>query len=122
MIQIFLNLVINAIQHVPGRGRIMLTTRNENAGIRVQIEDDGPGISELDRKRIFDPFFTQRKGGIGLGLTIVQQIVQAHGGTIDVSASTLGGARFTVHLYENPKMNDRHVAELAHSALRGQSV
>jgi signal transduction histidine kinase len=119
MIQVFLNLMINAIQHVPDGGHILLTTRNDGAGISVQIEDNGPGISEPDRKRIFDPFFTQRKGGIGLGLTIVQQIVQAHGGRIDVSKSMLGGACFTVHLHELPQMSN---PDLAHATLQGESA
>ena len=103
MIQVFLNLVINAVQHVPDGGHILLTTQNEGAGISVRIEDNGPGISKQDQQRIFDPFFTQRKGGIGLGLTIVQQIVQAHGGRIEVSKSMLGGACFTVYMNETLK-------------------
>jgi len=103
MIQVFLNLVINAVQHVPDGGHILLTTQNEGVGISVRIEDNGPGISKQDQQRIFDPFFTQRKGGIGLGLTIVQQIVQAHGGRIEVSKSMLGGACFTVYMNETLK-------------------
>jgi two-component system sensor histidine kinase HydH len=103
MIQVFLNLIINAVQHTPAGGQILLTTRNEEAGITVRIEDSGPGISRQDQQRVFDPFFTQRKGGIGLGLTIVQQIVQAHGASIEVSKGMLGGACFTVHLNELSK-------------------
>ena len=123
MIQVFLNLVINAIQHVSEGGQILITSQNENdgAGISVQIEDNGPGISEPDRKRIFDPFFTQRKGGIGLGLTIVQQIVLAHGGRIGVSKSILGGACFTVYLHESQQMSDRSRADLADVKPEGES-
>ena len=105
IIQVLLNLMINAVQHVPEGGHILLTTKNEGAGISVRIEDNGPGISKEDQKRIFDPFFTQRKGGIGLGLTIVQQIVHAHDGRIEVSKSILGGASFTVYLRERVKLN-----------------
>lgn len=122
MIQVVLNLVINAIQHVPDGGQILLTTRNNGAGITVQIEDNGPGIAEPDRKRIFDPFFTQRKGGIGLGLTIVQQIVQAHGGRIGVTKSMLGGACFTVYLHESTQMSERSGADRARAALEGDSA
>ncbi|HYP68792.1 MAG TPA: ATP-binding protein [Thiobacillaceae bacterium] len=98
IIQVLLNLIINAIQHAPEGGRIRLVTRNETPGISVRVEDDGPGVPEQDQRRIFDPFYTLRKGGIGLGLTIVQQIVQAHGGRIEVSRSMLGGACFTLYL------------------------
>ncbi|MGA7950083.1 MAG: ATP-binding protein [Thiobacillaceae bacterium] len=123
MIQVFLNLVINALQHVSEGGQILITSQNENdgAGISVQIEDNGPGISKPDRQRIFDPFFTQRKGGIGLGLTIVQQIVLAHGGRIGVSKSILGGACFTVYLHESQQMSDRPRADLADVKPEGES-
>jgi two-component system sensor histidine kinase HydH len=98
IIQVLLNLIINAIQHAPEGGQILLTTRNEPTGLSIRVEDNGPGVPEQDQRRIFDPFYTLRKGGIGLGLTIVQQIVQAHGGRIEVSKSILGGACFTVYL------------------------
>ncbi len=122
IIQVLLNLVINAIQHVPDGGHILITSQNDGAGISVQIEDNGPGISEPDRKRIFDPFFTQRKGGIGLGLTIVQQIVQAHGGKIGVSKSVLGGACFKLYLHESAQMSDPEGPDTDKATLRGESA
>lgn len=96
IIQVFLNLVINAIQHVPEGGHIRLSSADEADGIVFRVEDDGPGIPPQELDRVFDPFFTRREGGIGLGLTIVQQIVQAHHGEIFVGKSVLGGAGFTV--------------------------
>lgn len=96
MIQVFLNLIINAIQHVPEGGQIRLVSLDEKSGLAVRVEDDGPGIPAPEMERVFDPFFTRRAGGIGLGLTIVQQIVQAHEGEISVAESALGGAAFTV--------------------------
>ncbi len=98
LIQVLLNLLINAIQIVPEGGHIDVHTENAAGGVSVRVEDDGPGIPESERERVFDPFFTRREGGIGLGLTIVEQIVQAHGGSIQVSAGRRGGACFTVRL------------------------
>ena len=98
MIQVFLNLLINAVQHVPAGGRIRLATADTRDGLAVRVEDDGPGVSFADQERLFDPFFTRREGGVGLGLTIVRQIVEAHRGEIAVSGGPLGGACFTVHL------------------------
>jgi signal transduction histidine kinase len=96
MIQVFLNLVINATQHVPDNGQIRIVSSDAGRGFAVRVEDDGPGIPAGERDRVFDPFFTRREGGIGLGLTIVQQMVQAHAGKIDVASSALGGAAFVV--------------------------
>ena len=96
MVQVVLNLVINALQHVPEGGRIRLSTSNGAQTLVVRVDDDGPGIAPDERDRVFDPFFTRRQGGIGLGLTIVQQIVHAHHGEITAGASPLGGAGFAV--------------------------
>lgn len=96
MIQVFLNLFINAIQHVPEGGWIRVVSLDVERGFTVRVEDDGPGIPVEELDRVFDPFFTRREGGIGLGLTIVQQIVQAHKGEIGVLRSALGGAGFTL--------------------------
>ncbi|MDA8382904.1 MAG: ATP-binding protein [Betaproteobacteria bacterium] len=96
MVQVVLNLVINALQHVPEGGRIRLSTSNGAQTLVVRVDDDGPGIAPDERDRVFDPFFTRRQGGVGLGLTIVQQIVHAHHGEITAGASPLGGAGFAV--------------------------
>ncbi len=97
--QVLLNLVLNAIQILPAGGRVTLTVgRDGSDGIQIEVADDGPGIPEQDRRRIFEPFFSRREGGFGLGLSVVQQIVQAHGGRIEVDRSPLGGARFRIHL------------------------
>ncbi len=94
--QVFLNLVINALDFVPAGGCIRIATRNEDGSIVASVADNGPGIPADLRQRIFDPFFTRREGGIGLGLTIVQQIVHAHGGDIQVTETPGGGACFTL--------------------------
>ena len=96
IIQVFLNLVINALQHMPSGGLLRIGSQEEAAGLRLRVEDSGPGIPEAEVARVFDPFYTRREGGVGLGLTIVQQIVHAHGGEIEVGRSELGGAAFTL--------------------------
>ena len=96
VIQIVLNLVINALHFVPDEGRIVVATHNEADSLVMSVADDGPGIPADLRPRVFDPFFTRREGGIGLGLTIVQQIVQVHQGEIWVTESRWGGACFNI--------------------------
>jgi len=107
LIQVILNLVINALHFVPAGGHIMVATRNDGATIIVSVEDDGPGIPAELRPRVFDPFFTRREGGIGLGLTIVQQIVQVHHGEIWVNESRWGGACFNIRFELDYGMDGR---------------
>jgi signal transduction histidine kinase len=94
--QVFLNLVLNALQLVLEGGRVGLRTADAGAELRIQVLDDGPGIPEELRRRVFDPFFSRREGGVGLGLTIVQQIVQVHHGEIRVEEGPWGGACFDI--------------------------
>lgn len=96
MMQVFLNLVLNALQFVPHGGKVVVSTHRDAGALWVSVADDGPGIAPTMRESIFDPFFSRREGGIGLGLTIVQQIVQVHGGEIGVSESPWGGAAFNI--------------------------
>jgi len=96
MMQVFLNLVLNALQFVHEGGKVVIRTHRDGGILWVSVADDGPGIAEPMRKSVFDPFFSRREGGIGLGLTIVQQIVQVHGGEITVDESPWGGAAFNM--------------------------
>lgn len=98
LIQVFINLIINAIHFTPEGGRIRVSTYNQGGNIVAAVADDGPGIAKERRQQVFDPFYTRREGGIGLGLTIVQQIVRGHGGEIWISESPWGGACFNVSL------------------------
>ena len=99
LVQVFLNLILNAIQIIPAGGRIRIRTDcSDVAGIKITIEDDGPGIPAENCARLFDPFFTTREGGIGLGLTVTQQIIAIHGGLLTANNSDLGGACFTLFL------------------------
>lgn len=94
LIQAFLNLVMNAIQHVDNGGTIQITIQNRNTRLQVSICDDGPGINQTDKLKVFDPFFTQRVEGIGLGLTVVQQVVLAHNGEITITDNQPKGTCF----------------------------
>lgn len=99
LIQVFLNLILNAIQILPKGGKIQVKTYRLNPDeINIMIIDDGPGIPEENRTRLFDPFFTTREGGIGLGLTVTHQIISQHGGRIWVEESDLKGAAFVLAL------------------------
>ncbi|MDR2219026.1 MAG: two-component sensor histidine kinase [Methylobacillus sp.] len=96
--QVLLNLLLNALQILPDNSRVEVSVRCAQNHLALEVADDGPGIAPEMRDRVFDPFFTQRNGGIGLGLTVVRQIVVAHRGDIVADKSTLGGALFRVTL------------------------
>ncbi|WP_199099081.1 ATP-binding protein [Dyella sp. ASV21] len=99
MMQVLLNLVLNALAFVGEQGRVQVLTRVDASVLWICVADDGPGVPEGLRQSIFDPFFSRREGGIGLGLTIVQQIVQVHGGEIMVGESAWGGASFDLRFH-----------------------
>jgi two-component system nitrogen regulation sensor histidine kinase NtrY len=99
--RVLANLVDNAVQAAQGAGKVpAITIRVEARGQRaaVAVADNGPGVAEADRQRIFDPYVTRRAGGTGLGLAIVRKIVIDHGGDVSVGTSPAGGALFTVEL------------------------
>jgi signal transduction histidine kinase len=98
MTQVLLNLILNALQILPSGGQVSVACKEDNGKMMVEIADDGPGIAPENQARVFDPFFTRREGGVGLGLAVVQQIVASHGGEIRVGNSDLGGALFTIIL------------------------
>ncbi|BFI96042.1 MAG: hypothetical protein RSP_15520 [Rhodanobacter sp.] len=96
IMQVLLNLVLNALAFVGEHGRIRIATRLDGPLLHISVMDDGPGVPPALRQAIFDPFFSRREGGIGLGLTIVQQVVHVHGGEIAVDVSEWGGASFNL--------------------------
>ena len=105
MTQVVLNLLMNAIQILPEGGQVWVTISRMQTHAQISVADDGPGISEDKRNHVFDPFFSQRAGGIGLGLAIVRQIVYAHFGEIFVQESPQHGAEFIIRL---PYLNNNH--------------
>jgi len=98
---VVLNLVQNAHHAMPGGGRLQMRTRVDGGSAIIEVADDGRGIADSDRERIFDPFFSQRadgEGGTGLGLTICKSIVENYGGRIAVASTPGRGATFRVTL------------------------
>lgn len=107
LLQALLNLLLNAIQILPADGHIQVSVRQDADHVRILVADDGPGVAPAQREQIFDPFFTKRPGGIGLGLTVVRQIVVAHQGEITVGSSAAGGAEFCLQLPVNKEASEQ---------------
>lgn len=108
--QALMNLVINAMQAVERNGHIAVSARQAEQGMLIQVSDDGPGIPPERLASIFDPYFTTKAEGSGLGLWIAQQIVTAHGGTINVQKGPQGGALFAIAL--PPKQSARNCGQV----------
>jgi two-component system, NtrC family, sensor histidine kinase HydH len=96
--QAFLNLLLNALQAMPGGGRLTVESRIRDGMLEVRIADTGTGIRPGDREKLFSPFFTTKRDGTGLGLAITYRIIRNHQGTIDVETAPGEGAAFTVRI------------------------
>ena len=98
--QVIGNLLVNAIDAVAGARapRILVSAARARDGLVMRVDDNGPGVPEDARARIFEPYVTGKQKGTGLGLAIARRIVQDHAGSVQVMASPLGGARFEVRL------------------------
>ncbi len=94
-----LNILVNAVEAMQdGKGVLEVSTScTENERVCVEIRDNGGGISEEDRQRLFDPFFTGKSGGMGLGLTATQNILKSHKGTIEVESTLGNGTTFRLY-------------------------
>jgi PAS domain S-box-containing protein len=99
---VFYNLLLNAAQALKGEGRISITVGNSAELCRVSISDSGPGIPAAILDKIFEPFFSTKHQGSGLGLPIAKRIVEAHGGRITLSSSPGAGTTATVQLPLEP--------------------
>ena len=102
--QLFLNLLLNAAEALPQGGRATIGAGTDGDWVCVRIEDDGPGIPEPVRDRIFEPLFSTKEAGTGLGLTISRRIVEAHRGELSVRDAERGGTCVEVRL---PAANGR---------------
>jgi signal transduction histidine kinase len=96
--QVLLNLITNATQAIEGQGKILLATSVKEGWVEASVADSGSGIPKEKLGKIFDPFYTTKTvgHGVGLGLSIVDRIVKGHGGKISVRTSTGKGTKFTV--------------------------
>ena len=110
MMQVFTNLYLNAIQALDQKGKLRVATSQERVNgatfLKVSISDNGPGIPALQRAAIFDPFYTTKSDGTGLGLTIVKKIVEQHAGKIGVESRVGQYTKFNIVLPVAEGKND----------------
>jgi signal transduction histidine kinase len=114
--QVMMNLLTNAIDACAEGGTVIVRTRAEDQGVRIEVADNGCGIDQQHRDRIFDPFFTTKPvgQGTGLGLSISYGIIQDHGGTIEVDSVVGKGTNFTIHLPLRPNPAPKDGRRLDH--------
>ena len=118
MTQVLLNLFLNAIQAMPGGGSLTTRIRFQSGSggeyadggdvLLLDIEDTGEGIPKDKIHQIFSPYYTTKAQGTGLGLSLVQKIVEAHDGEIEVAGTAGKGTRFTLHLPLSPAAREEN--------------
>jgi signal transduction histidine kinase len=100
--QVFGNLLRNAVQAMPSGGRVTVILRETSDAAVVIVEDEGAGFSASALARLGEPFYSEKEGGMGLGLAVVRDICEAHGGGLQVECREGGGARVQVRFAKNP--------------------
>jgi PAS domain S-box-containing protein len=98
MRQVLWNVISNAFQALDGSGRVEVSTEARAGEVAIHVQDDGPGIPRENLEKIFQPFFTTKSSGTGLGLPTSRRIVRAHGGDIRVESAPGRGSRFSIVL------------------------
>jgi signal transduction histidine kinase len=93
-----LNLVLNAIDAMPGGGALVITSYDSPRGFELEVADSGPGLTDEQKRRAFEPFYSTKQNGTGLGLAIVYHVAEAHGGTVTAMNCPEGGAAFTIKI------------------------
>ena len=111
--QVVLNLVLNAIDATDDQGRIHVAARPEDDSLVLTVEDDGRGISIADRCRLFQPFFTTKAHGTGLGLFVSRQILEDHAGTLSFESESGRGSTFFVRIPAEPMRAEHAARDLA---------
>ena len=96
--QVVTNLATNAAEAMGDSGTLTIEGTLDSGNYRIAFHDTGPGIPEQEQERIFEPFFSTKRGGMGLGLAIVERIVSEHGGTVRLESEQGRGAAFIVSL------------------------
>jgi signal transduction histidine kinase len=98
MTQVLWNIALNGVEAMERGGRLSLEVGRRNGAVTISIADTGRGMPMEERRRVFEPFYSQKRAGSGIGLTIAGRIVSAHGGRIDVDSAPGRGTRFTIVL------------------------
>jgi len=98
MKQVMLNLFQNAIDATPPEGTVTVTTGTDGDRITVSVKDTGAGMNEDDILRVFEPFYSTKVTGVGLGLSIVKKIITDHNGEVSVTSKKDGGSVFLITL------------------------
>jgi signal transduction histidine kinase/DNA-binding response OmpR family regulator len=98
MQQVFINLILNAVDAMPDGGVLNIKTRLLKGGVEIMFQDQGNGIPKEKQANIFEPFFSTKEGGTGLGLTVSYNIITAHGGTLELIPERGPGACFRIFL------------------------
>jgi signal transduction histidine kinase len=93
-----MNLVLNSIDAMPDGGELVITSYDGHKGFELEIADSGPGLSEEQKRRAFEPFYSTKQNGTGLGLAVVYHVAEAHGGTVTATNCPEGGAAFTIRI------------------------
>jgi C4-dicarboxylate-specific signal transduction histidine kinase len=122
--QVLVNLIMNAVEAIPPnrdeKGCVSIeTSRNaSNTGVRVSVSDNGTGLSPELARRVFEPFYTSKLQGLGMGLAISRTIVEAHGGTLWAEPNTVRGACFVFELPTQQEINDVKQSSTGHGRRR----
>jgi signal transduction histidine kinase len=102
--QVVLNLLVNGLQAISEHGQVRVAARSLGDELEVVVSDDGDGMSEETKARLFEPFFTTKtRHGLGIGLSVVRDIVTAQGGTIEVKSALGSGSEFRIVLPRQPR-------------------
>jgi signal transduction histidine kinase len=105
MKQVILNLTINAIQAMAGPGEVLMSAKPSDSSVMISVSDQGPGVAEENLDKIFNPFFTTKEAGTGLGLSVVHQIVTQHGGVVNAERNPNGGMTFSLTVPQQQRRN-----------------
>lgn len=98
MRQVFLNILLNAVESIDGAGEVRVRARTDEQWVRIDVEDTGCGMTDEQLSRIFSPFYTTKEKGTGLGLAVSFKIVEGHGGTLEAAGCPGNGSTITVTL------------------------
>jgi signal transduction histidine kinase len=93
-----LNLVLNAIDAMPDGGSLVITSYDNARGFELEVADTGPGLTDEIKRRAFEPFYSTKQNGTGLGLAFVHHVAEVHGGTVTAVNCPDGGAAFTIKI------------------------